>query len=219
KVKQNLEKADELRDEYRNTDDAEKKAETGEQILTLENESYELREEATQLFSESRESENRYWQQAGRVAVHNFLVELDKMQRVLYPETAREETKTVENDTSLMIAAYDLFNIPGIENPRTQEKDQENELIYKIQIGAYSRGLPAYVERLYKKLSFIRKIENYTDEDGVVVYTTGNLKNLEDAIKMQNQVKQEGVEDAFVVPYFKGKRITLEEAKKLEAEK
>jgi len=218
KVNQNMEKADELRDEYRNTADAEKKAEIGEQILTLENESYELREEATQLFSESRESENHYWQQAGQVAVHNFLVELGKMQRVLHPEMAKEKAKTLETDTSLMISANDLFNIPGVENPRTQE-NQENELIYKIQIGAYSRKLPAYVERLYKKLSLIRKIEKYTDENGVVVYTTGNLKNLEDAIKMQNQVKQEGVEDAFVVPYFKGKRITLEEAKKLEAEK
>ncbi len=214
KVKQNMEKANELRNEYRSAD-AEKKAEIGEQILALENKSYELREEATQLFSESRESENQYWQQTGEVAVHNFLVELDKMQRVLHPEMAKEEAET---DTSFMIAATDLFNIPGVENPRTPEKE-ENELIYKIQIGAYSRGLPAYVERLYKKLSFIRKIENYTDEDGVVVYTTGNLKNLEDAMKMRNRVRQEGIEDAFVVPYFKGKRITLGEAKKLEAEK
>jgi hypothetical protein len=35
---------------------------------------------------------------------------------------------------------------------------------------------------------------------------------------MQNQVRQEGIEDAFVVPYFNGKRITLEQAKKIEAE-
>ena len=69
------------------------------------------------------------------------------------------------------------------------------------------------------KLSYIRKIENYTDEKGVVVYTTGNLLNYDDALKMQNQVRQEGVKDAFVVPYYNGKRITLSEAKEIEAGK
>ena len=56
-------------------------------------------------------------------------------------------------------------------------------------------------------------------DKGVVVYTTGNLSTYEDAVKMQNQVRQEGVEDAFVVPYFNGKRITLKEAKEIEAGK
>jgi hypothetical protein len=44
---------------------------------------------------------------------------------------------------------------------------------------------------LYKKLSLIRKIDNYTDEKGVVVYTTGSLTNLDDAVKLQKQVRQE----------------------------
>jgi hypothetical protein len=35
---------------------------------------------------------------------------------------------------------------------------------------------------------------------------------------MQHQVKQEGIQDAQVVPYFKGKRITLEQAKQMEAD-
>ena len=216
KVERNMEKADELRDKYRSTGDADKKAETGEQILTLENESYELREDATRLFSESREYENQYWLDAGQVTVSNFRIELNKMQQALHPEQAINESESEKTDTSLMIAASDLFNIPDNQASQAQETEK-SPLIYKIQMGAYSRGLPAYVERLYKKLSLIRKIENYTDEDGVVVYTTGSLKNLEDAIKMRNQVRQEGVEDAFVVPYFHGKRITLEEAKKLEA--
>jgi hypothetical protein len=214
-VKQNMENADALRNKYQNAANAEEKVKIGEQILDLENESYELRSEATQLFSESRSYENQYWQHAGEVAVTNFLIELDKMQHALHPET--EKVEPANNTMPLLIADSDLFD--STTRQQTEKKEtNENNLVYKIQIGAYSRGLPAYVERLYKKLSLIRKIENYTDENGVVVYTTGNLKNLEDAVKMQNQVRREGVEDAFVVPYFKGKRITLEEAKKLEAE-
>ena len=71
------------------------------------------------------------------------------------------------------------------------------------------------MKQKFDKLAVIRKIDKYTDDRGVVVYTTGNLGKLEDAVKMQKQVRQEGIEDAFVVPYFNGKRITLEEAKKL----
>jgi hypothetical protein len=89
--------------------------------------------------------------------------------------------------------------------------------VYKIQIGAYSRSVPAHRQRLYNKLSMIRRIENYTDENGVVVYTTGNLTSMEDAEKMRHQVRQEGIQDAIVVPYFNGKRITLEQVKKMEA--
>jgi hypothetical protein len=217
KVEQNIEKADKLRAAYRSATDPEKKTEIGKQILALENDSYDLKENASQLFSESRQLENQYWQKAGPVAVNNFLVELDKMQRALHPELAKENTGSERIDSTLVISADDLFSKPDIQ-PSQQQQRKESQLVYKIQIGAYSRGLPGYVERLFKKLSLIRKIENYTDENGVVVYTTGNLNNLEDAKKMQNQVRQEGVEDAFIVPYFNGKRITLEEAKKLEAE-
>jgi hypothetical protein len=39
-------------------------------------------------------------------------------------------------------------------------------------------------------LSVIRTIETYTDEKGVVVYTTGNLTRYEDAMKLQNQVNR-----------------------------
>jgi len=216
KVGGNIEKTDKLRTDYRNTSDPEEKAELGKQIIELENDTYELKEDATQLFSESRQFENQYWQQAGSVAVNNFLVELDKMQQALNPELPGEDSNTRDTDSTFIISANDLFSANEVQTSSTQQSN-ESQLVYKIQIGAYSRGLPTYVERLFKKLSLIRKIENYTDEKGIVVYTTGNLKNMEDAIKMQNQVKQEGVEDAFVVPYFKGKRITLEEAKKLKS--
>jgi len=36
-------------------------------------------------------------------------------------------------------------------------------------------------------------------------------------VKMRDQVRQEGIKDAQVVPYFQGKRITLEQAKEIEA--
>jgi hypothetical protein len=48
-----------------------------------------------------------------------------------------------------------------------------------------------------------------------VVYTVGELTSFDDAVKLQNQIRQEGVNDAFVVAYLNNKRISLNEARKL----
>ena len=215
KLENNMEKADELREKYNETSDPDRKAMIGQTILSYEKNAFQLKEKINELFSVSRKLENQYWQNAGETAMNNFLLELEKVEAV---QRARENAHKDERpplDSSLLIPSSNFLRIPDVTSSRTPEPEQQ-PLVYKIQIGAYSRGLPAYVKRLYDKLSMIRKIENYTDENGVVVYTTGNLTNLEDAIKMQNQVRQEGIKDAFVVPYFKGKRITLERAKQIE---
>ncbi len=75
------------------------------------------------------------------------------------------------------------------------------------------------MKSVFSKISVIRKVENYTDEKGVVVYTTGNLISYEDAVIMQKQVQQEGIKDAIIAAYLNGKRITLEQAKEIEKEK
>ena len=125
-------------------------------------------------------------------------------------------TDTLTNDTTGLIDP--LVLLVGNENSGAATEPDNNDLVYKIQLGTYRR-LPNYVKKLYDKLSLFRKIDTYSDENGIVVYTTGNLTNYEDAVKMKNQVKQEGVKDAKIAPYFKGKRITLEKAKELEGVK
>ena len=102
---------------------------------------------------------------------------------------------------------------------RPASKPKSSGITYKIQIGAYSRGIPNNMKSVFSKISVIRKVENYTDEKGVVVYTTGNLISYEDAVIMQKQVQQEGIKDAIIAAYLNGKRITLEQAKEIEKEK
>ena len=67
---------------------------------------------------------------------------------------------------------------------------------------------------MIKKLSVIRKVENYTDEKGVKIFTTGNLKVYQEAVTLQNQVKQEGVKNPVIIAFEKGKKIELNTAKK-----
>ncbi|MBW6533579.1 MAG: hypothetical protein K0B11_01090 [Mariniphaga sp.] len=213
-LNQKLAELNKLRGDYRKVSNPEIKVQLGEKILAMEKDSYSLQDEINQKFTAARNAENQFWNHAGTIAVYNFQVENEKIQSVLKGETQDLEPTTREKDSIVILplAVSEIF-----ESKPTGTNQPTDKLVYKIQIGAYSRGVPAYRQRLYNKLSMLRKIDNYTDENGVVVYTTGTLTNLEDAEKMRNQVRQEGIEDAIVVPYFNGKRITLEQAKKIEA--
>ena len=208
-----LKKADELRQQYLLSFDESEKKIIGEKILSFENESYKLKDEITRQLIHARTLEVEYWKNATQKEVEDFIAELEKIAGQKSENTEPE----ILADTILLLDPKILFENTDMDNLIT-EKAETDELIYKIQIGAFSRGLPNYIDRLFKKLSLIRKIENYTDENGVVVYTTGNLTNMADALKMQNQIRQEGIEDAYVVPYFKGKRITLDRAKEIAGE-
>jgi tetratricopeptide (TPR) repeat protein len=214
-LNQNIKEVNKLRDDYKKEINYESKENLGEKILTLETDSYRLQDEIKQKFSAARNVENQFWNHAGSVAVYNFQLKNEKIESVLRGETPEPETTIPEQDSIVILplAVSEMY-----ESKPNETNQPTGNLVYKIQIGAYSRGVPAYRQRLYNKLSLIRKIDNYTDENDVVVYTTGNLTNLEDAEKMRKQVRQEGIEDAIVVPYFNGKRITLEQAKKIEAE-
>ena len=201
-----LQEADRLRAEYKEIKASKEKEEIASEIMKLEYESYQLEEEINYAFSNSREIEKAYWDNAGTVSRKNFLLEQEKIMAQL-----EEENHDHSENREIL-----LIELP-VPKPVNAGKTTPPELVYKIQIGAYSKGIPSYKQRLFNKLSVIRTIENYTDEKGVVVYTTGNLASFEDALKMQNQVRQEGIQDAKVVPYIDGKRITLEQAKQIEA--
>ncbi len=210
-----LNRTNELRAQYLTASSAEKET-LGKIIVNLETESYPLQQEITDLLLHAQEKELEYWNNASDEEISEFLNNVEKEQKLREQETVKSLEKEVETDSSLLYPEFFVTEKPG--DILLEEPEKKDELIYRIQIGAYSKGLPAYVDRLFKKLSVIRKIDNYTDDRGVVVYTTGKLTNLDDAIKLQQQVRQEGVEDAFVVPYFNGKRITLNEAKKIASE-
>ena len=197
-----------LRDRYSTEINRTVKDSIGQQILGLEGRSYELKSEINELYTESKLAENEYWDNATEDEKATFIASTNAPQ-------IQKTTSTSTIDDTVPIEIPSML----IDNSSTTVKPSEpanKDLSYKIQIGAYSRGLPTSVKRLFDKLALIRKIDNYTDDRGVVVYTTGNLVRFEDAMTMLKQVQQEGVEDAIIAAYFKGKRIPLTEAKALE---
>ena len=207
-LEQTISNTDDLRKQYGSTTSYTERQTLGKQILDKETKIFQLRAAAEELLLKSQQEENSYWQDASYEEIEIF-----QKQAGEYLAAYNSQSIPEKPDSIILVAPP----IAPVNRTTASETDDttEDELIYKIQLGAYSRGLPAYVKRLFDKLSYIRKIENYTDENGIVVYTTGNLTNYDDAVKMQEQVRQEGVEDAYVVPYFNGKRITLSEAKEI----
>lgn len=210
-----LKKVDRLREDYANAKTGKEKKSIGEIILTLENKTYTLKKDATQFLFQAKNIESEYWRNATQEETEKFIQEFKQISAQNIIVNGRDNETNIDSitfiDPNFLLEKNEVISSTG--------KSTNDDLIYKIQIGAFSKNLPNYIKRLFKKLSLIRKIENYTDENGVVVYTTGNLTNYEDAVKMQNRVRHEGVEGAYIVPYFKRKRITLTQAKDLEKKK
>ncbi len=206
---------EELREKYKSSKSWSEKDSIGKQILELESQNYELRNTVKQLFLQAKTAESVFWQNATPQETESLISKMEAAEQEIRNRNAAQ-VATVDESPELLIP-------PVIQDERITErpalKPKSSGITYKIQIGAYSRGIPNSMKSVFSKISVLRKVENYTDEKGVVVYTTGNLTSYEDAVVMQKQVQQEGIKDAIIAAYLNGKRITLEQAKEIEKEK
>ncbi|HNU78400.1 MAG TPA: SPOR domain-containing protein, partial [Prolixibacteraceae bacterium] len=99
--------------------------------------------------------------------------------------------------------------VTAAEDETALPEEKDEGIVYKIQLGSFIREIPAKKKAMFDKISKIRIIDTFVNEEGATVYTTGNLANFEDAITLQNQVRQEGIKDAFVIAMKNGKRVSL----------
>ena len=60
---------------------------------------------------------------------------------------------------------------------------------------------------------------SFYTQDGTIRYTKGNEVNVEKAQEIAKELKEKGFKDAFIVPFYKGKRISGYEAKKINETK
>jgi hypothetical protein len=202
-----------LREQYSKSKTRVEKDSLGQLIVQLENNGYSLNSQARKLFLQAKTSENNYWQNAPEDEKEKFITEINQAVEAIAIENSKEKVTPV---TDILLSPLLVEDAP-VQKPTQESKN--TGIVYKIQLGAYSKGIPNSMKPVFKKITMIRKVETYTDEKGVVVYTTGNLTRFEDAQVMLTQVKQEGVKDAIIAAYFNGKRITLEQAKETEKQK
>ena len=206
-AKKLLSKTDSLRKSYANSSD-DQKEKISTLILKAEQRQMSLNEEIPALYEKVRNDENQYWQSASADEKAKFQQKIKAYQDSIQQATTALNKQTLPDTiTYYQAAPKPVANVEPV-----------SAIIYKIQVGAYKGKLPDTAAKSIKKLSMLRKVENYKDEKGVTVYTTGSLKNYQDAVTMQGQVKLEGIKNASIAAYNNGKRITLEEALKLNNE-
>lgn len=184
-------------------------------ILRAEEKSKALNEEIPVVYQMAREAEDLYWQAASPDEIAIFQEKIR-----MYKDSISQITEFQSGQFAAINAeipdTITLYNLP----PKTAEKKVAvaEGVIYKIQVGAYKGRIPEPANKLIKKLSLIRKVDNYIDDKGVTIYYTGTLTVYQEAVTMQNQVKQEGIKNALITAYQNGKKITVNEARKLNNE-
>jgi hypothetical protein len=92
------------------------------------------------------------------------------------------------------------------------EDEMTNETTYRIQVGAFNTELSDEV------FVGVDNVISFTGKDGLVRYMAGSFVEYKDAIDYQAQMKARGFEDAFIVTYKNGERISLNVAIKTEKE-
>lgn len=198
---------DSLRKSYTNSSD-DQKEKISALILKAEGQIMTLNEEIPGLYEKARNEEKQYWQSASSDEKEKF----------------QEKIKIYQDSLQQAIAALNKQKIPDTIMYYTAESkpvaniEPATSVTYKIQVGAYKGKLPDTAAKSIKKLGMLRKVESYKDEKGVTVYTTGSLKRYQEALTLQSQVKLEGIKNATIAAYNNGKRITLDEARKLNNE-
>lgn len=107
------------------------------------------------------------------------------------------------------------LNVEGLEvktnnaysdnNPIPLDEKIPDGLVFKVQIGAFKNALP---NNAFKGLS---PVIAQSTPNGYIRYMAGNFEKYESANAVKNDLKNLGYNDAFVVAYYNGKRINLNE--------
>jgi tetratricopeptide (TPR) repeat protein len=80
---------------------------------------------------------------------------------------------------------------------------------FRVQVGAFSALVPSAVASKYLEIDGIREYQ----QNGLTILTVGNFKNYESAVEYREKLKVMGIDDAFIVAFNMGNKISLKEAK------
>jgi hypothetical protein len=212
KLSQMIHLTDSLRNEYRKTLSSEARSQISNKVIELENLILKTKALSDSSYFKADEVELSYWKQATEDEKLKLIEENDSIKNA---DKLKQSAKTIPPTPVDPLASKDSVTTDTISQKNNELEDEPhktNQIVFKVQIGKYNTELPESTKKLFKKISVLRKIDQYTDEKKFTIYTIGELTNLKDAVKLQDQIRQESVKDAFVIAIKDGKRIPLNEA-------
>jgi hypothetical protein len=92
-----------------------------------------------------------------------------------------------------------------------KELESVKGLFYTVQVGVYTKQVPA------TQLFNIQPLNVEKTPNGLLRYSSGIFNNIARANEAKNSIVNIGIKDAFVTAYYDGKRISVAEAKAMEA--
>ncbi len=104
-----------------------------------------------------------------------------------------------------------MVNTKGqeIKTPKFDDllnNDPNQGLFYTVQLGVFSNMIP---EKYWKDITPMYKLKI---EDGTTRYYSGIFHSVDEAKGKLEQARKNGLTDAFITSYYRGKRITIAEA-------
>lgn len=150
----------------------------------LENANKRLRE----CSSKNKELQDKYAQAMAKV---------DSMESVINAKTA--ELASLARKYEKLEAAYEA-------QKNVNEKGIVPGLVYRVQVGAYVHF------DMNQHLEHTDKTFEGETQDGMNKYMMGNFRDMTYAEAFRDDVRKLGIEDAWIVPYIDGTRVTKEEA-------
>lgn len=122
------------------------------------------------------------------------------------------EVRNIKNGEQM--SQFETERMDYYEN-KTVQIDAKNPdgLVYKIQLGYYPKSVDK--EKFYG----LFPITGETVGDDLVRFFAGMFYTYEDASKGKDYIKQNAIANAFIVPYYNGKKINCSQAIQLELQR
>lgn len=117
-------------------------------------------------------------------------------------------TNNTTNVVKLKVEGLEIKNTNAYTANKPIPIDEKipDGLVFKVQVGAFKTPLP---NNTFKGLS---PVIGQTTPNGYIRYMAGNFEQYTSANAVKNDLRNLGYNDAFVVAYYNGQRITLSEA-------
>ena len=93
-----------------------------------------------------------------------------------------------------------------INDVKSTDVKSVDKLFFTVQVGVYSRKVTS------AQLGGVSPLNNEILPNGLIRYTSGQYNKFADAVARKNAIVQGGISDAFVTAYYKGQRISPDEA-------
>ena len=128
--------------------------------------------------------------------------------RVTPEQLANEPTPSSEAIAEFSTASFSRSSTPvySERNPIPMDVSLPEGLVFKVQIGAFRTPLSA------DRFKGVQPLTGESTRPGWIRYCVGLFKTFDPANEVKKEMRVSGFKDAFVVAYFNGERIGLNEA-------